>query len=142
MDQNKKMTREEIMQLAAYLKTVGVVLYGQRVGVIRDDPGEYVEGSKLIVAADTHKTRPKTGTVVMIGLGLLPEEPTSEEETLVIGEDADLAGLALGDHVITNVYNTLQVKLPGPDGESRVVDVFHAADIYIGHRHSVEVELA
>jgi hypothetical protein len=137
------MTHQEAIEYAAYLQTLDLVLYGERVIVVPDEAGEYVPGSKTIVAPDSYKRRPKTGIVVMLGQGLLRDAAQADDDTLLLG--TGLAGLRIGDRVVTNVYNTLALSFPSrpgdPDAKPVVVQAFHAADIYVGHRHDIPVNV-
>lgn len=122
------MTRDDILAYAAWLKHCGVVLYGERIGVVRDDADEFAGEKKLIAVPDTHKRRPKTGTVVLVGLGIRNEPGDSTDP------DPTQIGLHIGDKVLFNVYNTLEVSIPDASGKPQEIAVFHGADIYFGFR--------
>ena len=113
------MTREELRDFVVWIGTVGYVLYGERVAVVRD--AEDTMLSEHIAAPDTHRARKLTGTVVAVGIGIEKD-------------DKSLAGLMEGDKVTFNRYNTLEVAWPNRSGENVEVDIFHAADIYVGRR--------
>lgn len=112
-------TREEIRDFVVWIKHKGWVVYGEKVAVVRDPAEE--KFSEHIIAPDTHKAIKLTGTVVAVGLGIDKEH-------------RNLAGLCEGDKVTFSKYHTLQTSWPDRDGEDVEVDLFHAADIYVGRR--------
>lgn len=114
------MERKEILEFAAWIKANGVVFFGEKVVVVRDQADDKL-GSGIIIAAETHKRKEKRGTVVAIGL-------------VIDEEHKELAGLNIGDRIIFNVYNTLELEIPDRSGTLRQVCVFHASDIYAGFR--------
>lgn len=130
------MTREETLEFSAWLEVAGIVLYGQRVAVLRDEAGDFAPGSSHIVVPESHKKKEKKGTVVMVGHGVRTKLEEGEEAD----DLTDLIGLNVGDKVLFNVYNTLEVALPTRDGKLVRVDIFHVADIYFGFRPDREVE--
>lgn len=114
------MNPQEIKEFAAWIEANGVVFFGEKVVVVRDQADETL-GSGIIIASKTHQKKQKRGTVVAIGLGIDEEHK-------------ELAGLNIGDRVIFNVYNTLELEIPDKNGVPHTVQVFHAADIYAGFR--------
>lgn len=127
------MTREETLDFAAWLEAAGVVLYGERIGIVRDEADDFVGAKKLIVMPDSHKRDAKRGTVVIVGKGIQTE---AKGEAL----DPGLIGMHKGDKVLFNVYRTLEVSIPSEGGNMVKVSVFHAADIYFGFRPDMRME--
>lgn len=110
------MTKDEAMTLGAYLEASNRVLYGERVMVVRDESVTKI-GSIIL----PNEQREKYGVVIMIGLGI-------DEEHRMLG------GLSVGDKVLFNKYNTLELTVHDKDGGEHEAEVFHAADIYMGWR--------
>ena len=111
------MNRLESIEFATKLLDHDVVIYGQKVGVMRDDDEE---GSLHI--PDTAKRKPIRGRVVGIGRGV----DTADKED-------QLAGMMIGDWVFFTKYNPVLFDIPFDDGIVEL-EVMSSADIHMGIR--------
>ena len=120
------MTRNKAVVTAGLLKAMGYKLYGKRIAVLRDAAEEYT-GAIIIPddAKESTKRRRISGTVVMMGQGVLTEQREK-------GDDSQYAGLELGDWVTFSKYDGTVHKVKLPDGTEIEVEVMAAFDIYIG----------
>lgn len=118
------MKRDDAKALGARFIANGVVLYGDRVGVIRDEEVEVSRGG--IIIPDNSRKKPIRGRIIVVGLGCDPADP----------EDA-VAGMLYGDRVSFTKYNPVTHDIELKDGaEPRdvQVEVMHISDLYFAWR--------
>lgn len=118
------MTRDEIKKVGARLIAAGVILYGDRVGVIRDPEEEKSKGG--IILPDQARTKPIRGRVVVVGQGC---DPADAEDPV--------AGMCIGDRVTFTKYNTIIMEVVLSDGEEPDpvnIEVMHSSDLYLAWR--------
>ena len=118
------MNRDEARAVGARLIANGVVLYGDRVGVIRDE--EVDETRSGIIIPDQARKKPIRGRIVIVGLGC---DPTDEEDPV--------AGMQYGDRVSFTKYNPVlhEVELnDGAEPKDVQIEVMHVSDLYLAWR--------
>lgn len=118
------MDRSEVQKLAARLIAAGVVLYGDRVGVIRDPEEEQTKSG--IILPETARQKPIRGRVVAVGLGC---DPGDREDPV--------AGMSVGDRVTFTKYNPVLHEIEMNDGQEPefvLIEVMHSSDLYFGWR--------
>lgn len=118
------MTRDEARNLGARLVANGVVLYGDRVGVVRDEEEEATRSG--IIIPDQARRKPIRGRIVIVGLGCDPED----------GEDP-IAGMSYGDRVSFTKYNPVlhEVELnDGGEPKDVQIEIMHVSDLYLAWR--------
>lgn len=118
------MTRDEARTLGARLIANGVVLYGDRVGVIRDEEEEATRSG--IIIPDQARKRPIRGRIVIVGLGCDPGDATDP-----------VAGMAYGDRVSFTKYNPVLHEVVLNDGgepSTIEIEVMHISDLYLAWR--------
>jgi len=116
-----KYDKKSVLEFSKWLHENGITVYGERIAVLRDKEAT-MYGTGLLHKPDSHTRPASKGTVLMLGLGI--NEASSE---------CRVPGLEVGERVVFNIYNTLQLSMPTEDGETVAVDFFHAADIYVGY---------
>lgn len=118
------MTRDEAKKLAARMIASNVVLYGDRVGVIRDPEDEQTKSG--IIIPDQARTKPIRGRIVVVGLGCDPGD-----------RDDPMAGMVVGDRVTFTKYNPILHEIELNDGEEpkrQQIEVMHTSDLYFAWR--------
>lgn len=118
------MERDEARALAARMIAAGVVLYGDRVGVIRDPEDEATKSG--IILPETARTKPIRGRIVTVGMGCDPGDPNDP-----------VAGMVVGDRVTFTKYNPVlhEIALNDGDEPDRVqIEVMHSSDLYFAWR--------
>ena len=118
-NEQKKKHSDFVLDVIAGLEAMGIVVYGERIAVIRD-PEEEMIGS-IIVPDSAQKKEPR-GTVVAHGLGIA-ELDTSRT-----------AGMHVGDRIMYTKYNPIEFIITLPDGEKAKLEVMHVSDLYLGWR--------
>ncbi len=116
--------RDAVKKIGARLVAAGVLLYGDRVGVIRDPEQETTKSG--IYIPDQARTKPIRGRVVVVGQGC---DPMDAEDPI--------AGMAIGDRVTFTKYNTIVMEVVLNDGEEPdpvVIEVMHSSDLYLAWR--------
>jgi len=108
---------EFVADVIAGLQAMGIIIYGERVAVVRD-PEEEKVGS--IIIPDQAKRKEPRGTVVGRGLGLKELE------------DSITAGLEVGDRVMYTKYNPIDFFIRLPDGTEARLELMHVSDLYLG----------
>jgi len=125
------MTREKLLEFAAWVEANNVKLLGRRIAVVPEEADLMTAGG--LVIPEQYATKPKRGRVVAFGEGAkLPDKD---------GNPSEVLGLSLGDNVLHNVYNTLSMTIPDRDGQPVVVSVFHVTDIYLYWPKGVSIEV-
>lgn len=119
MSKDQKNHEDFVRDVIAGLKAMGIIIYGERVAVVRDPE---IEKIGLIHVPEEGKRKEPRGIVVGQGLGLLELE------------DSITAGLAVGDHVMYTKYNPIDFKITLPDGQVASLELMHVSDLYIGWR--------
>jgi len=107
-----------VIDVAAYIKAAGMVVYNSRIAVIRDPEDEMTKGGLYI--PEEGKRKHLRGTVVGIGLGVEGGE--------------DIAGYRVLDKVMFTKYNPIQFTIVLPDGRDVHLELMHVSDLYIGWR--------
>ena len=108
-----------VMDTIAGIKAQGLVIYGQRIAVMRDPEDDVSKGG--IIIPDEAKRKEPRGTVVAVGLGV-----TDDEDMLV--------GTEPGDRVMYTRYNPITFMIHLPDGQEVTLELMHVSDLYIGWR--------
>jgi chaperonin GroES len=108
-----------VMDAIAGLAAQGLVIYGQRIAVLRD-PEDVVSKGGIIIPDEAKRKEPR-GTVVGIGLGVELDEDI-------------MAGLQVGDKVMYTKYNPITFKVSLPDGQDVTLELMHVSDLYLGWR--------
>ena len=125
------MTREKLLEFAAWIEANEARFLGKRVAVVADEAESMSKGG-IIIPQDS-QTRPKRGRVV--AFGLQAKNPGAD------GTPSDVADLEIGDTVLHNIYNTLELAIPDRDGNPVKVSLFGVNDIYIAWPKGLTVEV-
>jgi len=116
------MTKEESLELAIKLAANDIVLYGPKVATVRDEGDDESQGG--IIIPEDHKRKPLRGRVVVVGMGLNPED-----------KDDEAFGMQVGDLVHHTKYNPTLFELVLKDNNERIeLEVMHIGDIHMGQR--------
>lgn len=99
----------------------GIVFFGPRVAVLRDEAEGETKGG--IVIPDNAKRRPKEGTVVGLGLGF---EATADEDFV--------HGVTVGHRVSFNAYAGSEHVIPTKVGDVIVI-LLHLNELYVGWKN-------
>lgn len=116
------MTKQEALELAVNLHANGIVLYGPKVATVRDE-GDSTTASGWIEIPDNAKRKPLRGRVIIVGMGLNPED-----------QDDEAFGMAVGDIVHHTKYNPTLFELTLKDNTIVELEVMHIGDIHMGQR--------
>ena len=108
-----------VLDVIAYLRVSGMVVFNARIAVIRD-PEDEVSPGGIIIPEEAKRKIPR-GTVVGIGLGVE-----------VKGED--VAGYVVGDKVMYTKYNPILFGITLPNGREANLELMHVSDLYLGWR--------
>ena len=108
-----------VRDVIAGLQAMGIIIYGERVAVVRDPEQEKVG---LLYIPEEGKRKEPRGIVVGQGLGLLELE------------DSITAGLEVGDRVMYTKYNPIDFSITLPDGRIAKLELMHVSDLYLGWR--------
>jgi len=122
--ESKVSQREDIKKIGARLIASGVILYGDRVGVIRDPEEEQTKSG--IIIPDEARRKPIRGRVVVVGQGCNPGD----------AEDP-VAGMTIGDRVTFTKYNPIIMEVDLNDGDEPdpvLIEVMHSSDLYLAWR--------
>ena len=119
MRSEKKSHDDYVLDVIAGLKAMEIIIYGERVCVVRDPE---VEKIGLIHVPEEGKRKEPRGTVVGTGLGLLEMEGSIT------------AGLEVGDRVMYTTYNPIDFFVTLPDGTEARLELMHVSDLYLGWR--------
>lgn len=109
-----------VIDVAAYIKASGMVVYNARIAIIRDPEDEVSTGG--IIIPEEAKRKHLRGTVVGIGLG--------------VDVDGDIAGYRVLDKVMFTKYNPILFGIDLPDGREVKLELMHVSDLYLGWRTS------
>lgn len=104
-----------VANVAAGMAAMQMVVYNERIAVVRD-PEEDVSPGGIIIPDQAKRKLPR-GTVVAVG-----------------AEVPELSGFQVGDRVMYTKYNPILFGLELPDGTYAEVELMHIHDLYLGWR--------
>ena len=119
MSNDKKDHESFVLDVIAGLQAMGIVVYGERIAVVRDPEVEKI--GSLYVPEEGKRKEPR-GTVVAHGIGLAEMEASRT------------AGLGVGDRVMYTKYNPIDFFITLPDGQEARLELMHVSDLYLGWR--------
>jgi len=104
------------------IKVQGIMVYGPRVMILRDDPVAQSAGG-IIIPDTAQKTLPM-GTVVLLGQGY-------DEE----GEKLYAEGVQVSHRVVTNQYDAKEFDIDTVQHGIVKCDVVHVGNLYLGYKN-------
>lgn len=104
------------------IEAQGIMVYGPRVMILRDDP--VAESTGGIIIPETAQRALPMGTVVLLGQGY-------DEE----GEKLYAEGVQVGHRVVTNQYDAKEFDIDTLANGVVRCDVVHVGNLYLGYKN-------